>query len=121
MNEYVEILKRHVAENPPNYGSDADSILEILFTYYHECNNTDADAVKAAFEDLYQRMHGMPLREMDRIVDAVCTLCREHEKAGFVEGVKVGIGLAREFGSVGKVFGNNLRNPCQGIDTQDYL
>lgn len=97
MHEYVESLKRHVAENPPNYGDgDAHSILEMLFTYYHECNNTDTDSVKAAFENLYQRMHGMPLREMDRIVDAVCTLCREHEKAGFMEGVKVGIGLAQE-------------------------
>lgn len=96
MNEYVAILKRHVAENPPNYGSDAHSILEMLFNYYHESNNTDTDAVKAAFEDLYQRMHGMPLREMDRIVDAVCTLCREHEKTGFVEGVKVGLLLARD-------------------------
>ena len=96
MNEYTEILKRHVAENPPNYGSDANSILEMLFNYYHEYNKTDTDAVKAAFEDLYQRMHGMPLREMDRIVDAVCTLCREHEKAGFVEGVKVGLLLARD-------------------------
>ena len=102
MNEYVEILTRHVAENPPNYGSDANSILEMLFTYYHECNNTDTDAVKAAFEDLYQRMHGMPLREMDRIVDAVCALCREHEKAGLsvrllsAYGVKAGIELAQE-------------------------
>lgn len=96
MNKYVDSLKRYVAENPPNYGSDAHSILEMLFTYYHECNNTDTDAVKAAFEDLYQRMHGMPLREMDRIVDVVCTLCREHEKDGFVEGVKVGLCLGRE-------------------------
>ena len=96
MNEYVEILKRHIAENPPNYGSDANSILEMLFTYYHERNNTDTDAVKAAFEDLYQRMHGMPLREMDRIVDTVCTLCREHEKAGFTTGVTVGILLYNE-------------------------
>ena len=96
MDEYIEGLKRYVAEDPPNYGSDAHSILEMLFTYYHECNNTDTDAVKAAFEDLYQRMHGMPLREMDRIVYAVCTLCREHEKAGFVEGVKVGIMLGEE-------------------------
>ena len=96
MNECVEILKRHIAENPPNYGCDARSILEMLFTYYHECNNTDTDAVKAACEDLYQRMHGMPLREMDRIVDAVCTLCREHEKSGFMEGVKVGIILRSE-------------------------
>ena len=96
VNEYVRILKRHVAENPPNYGNDAQSILEMLFTYYHECNNTDTDAVKAAFEDLYQRMYGMPLREMDRIVDAVCTLFREHEKAGFTEGVKVGVLLGSE-------------------------
>ena len=96
MTEYVEILKRHVAENPPNYGSDAHSILEMLFSYYHESNNTDTDAVKVAFEDLYQRMHGMPLRELDRSVDAVCTLCREHEKAGFVEGMKVVIMLTED-------------------------
>jgi hypothetical protein len=38
----------------------------------------------------------MPLREMDRIVDAVCTLCREHEKAGFVEGIRVGMELSGE-------------------------
>ena len=30
MHEYIEILKRHVAENPPNYGSDAHSILEMI-------------------------------------------------------------------------------------------
>lgn len=96
MNEYLAALRKYVAEKPPNYGSDFNSILEMRLTYYHECNNTDTDAVKAAFENLYQRMHGMPLREMDRIVDAVCTLCQEHEKAGFVEGVKVGIQLEQE-------------------------
>ena len=85
MDEYVKILKRHVAENPPNYSSDAQSVLEMLYSYYYECNNSDTDAVKAAFEDLYQRMHGMP-REMDRIIAAVCTLCWEHEKARFVDG-----------------------------------
>ena len=101
MNEYIHVLKRHVAENPPNYGAgNARSILEMLYTYYHECNNTDTDAVKAAFEDLYQRMHGMHLREMDKIIDAVCTLCRENEKAGFTEGVKVGIHLAEELSCV---------------------
>lgn len=100
MNEYIRILKCHVAENPPNYGNDAHSILEMLFTYYRECNNTDTDAVKAAFEALYLRMHSMPLREMDRIVDTICTLCREHEKAGFVEGMKVGIQLRVEVDSI---------------------
>lgn len=100
MNKYMEALKRYVAENPPNYGDgDAHSVLEMLYTYYHECNNTDSDTIKAAFEDLYQRMHGMSLREMDRIVDAVCTLCREHERAGFEDGIKVGIRLEQELTS----------------------
>lgn len=96
MHEYIEVLRKYVAENPPAYGSDAHSILEMLYSYYHECNNTDTDAVKTAFDNLYQRMHGMQLREMDRIIDAVCTLCREHEKAGFTEGVKVGVLLGSE-------------------------
>ena len=97
MNRYIDALRHLVEENPPNYGDrDALSILDMLYCYYHECNNTDNDTVKAAFEDLYQRMHGMSLREMDRIVDAVCTLCREHERAGFAEGIKVGIRLEQE-------------------------
>ena len=96
MNEYIEALKRYVAEHPPNYGRDAHTILEMLYCYYHECNNADSNAVKEAFEELYQQMHGMPLREMDRIVDAVCVLCTEHERSGFIEGIKVGIGLAQE-------------------------
>lgn len=28
----------------------------------------------------------MPLREIDRIVDAIYALCRKYEKAGFAEG-----------------------------------
>ena len=101
MNEYIKTLKQYVADNPPNYGGgDARSILDMLFTYYQQCNNTDTDAVKAAFEDLYQRMHGMPLREMDRIVDVVCTLCREHEQFGLINGVKTGILLEKETQSI---------------------
>lgn len=97
VNEYIEVLKRHVADNPPNYGDgDAHSILDMLYCYYHECNNTDNDTIKTDFEDLYQRMHGMPLREIDNIIYPVCKLCRDHERSGFVEGIKVGIRLDQE-------------------------
>ena len=41
-------------------------------------------------------MNGKTLREMDQIIYPVCTLCRDHEKTGFQEGVKVGIRLAQE-------------------------
>ena len=33
---------------------------------------------------------------MDKIIDTVCDLCREHEQSGFEEGVKVGIRLKQE-------------------------
>ena len=35
-------------------------------------------------------------REMDKIIDTVCSLCRDHEKSGFVEGLKIGIRLQAE-------------------------
>ena len=49
MNEHVETLKRHIAENPPNYGSDAHSILEMLmekrliFLYYFRRRRNEND------------------------------------------------------------------------------
>ena len=45
---------------------------------------------------LYQAMNGMTLQEMDRIIYPVCTLCRNHERAGFVEGIKIGVLLQSE-------------------------
>ena len=54
------------------------------------------DKVKQDFHELYELMNGMPLREMDQIVYPVCTLCRGHERSGFIHGVKVGMRLAEE-------------------------
>ena len=56
----------------------------------------DNAAIKADFEELYHLMNGKPLQEIDEIIYAVCTLCRDHEKAGFVEGFRVGVRLERE-------------------------
>ena len=97
MNKDIEALKRYVEDNPRNYGDgDCHAILDMLYYRFSECNRLDNDEIKAAFSDLYQQMHGMSLRDMDRVIDVVCTLCREHEKAGFTEGVVVGISLAEE-------------------------
>lgn len=41
-------------------------------------------------------MNGMTIWDMDKVIYPVCKLCRDHEKAGFFEGVKVGIHLATE-------------------------
>lgn len=36
MNEYVAALRKYATDNPPNYGSDAHSILDMPYCYYHE-------------------------------------------------------------------------------------
>ena len=91
----AECLYEYLAKHPPDYG-DAHSILEMLYCRYNECNSLDTEEIKADFEKLYQQMNGMPLREMDRIVDAVCALCRDHQRSGFFDGIKVGLLLWQE-------------------------
>ena len=95
MNPYIEKLEQQIADNPPNFG-DADSVLGLLYECFNENNPYDNEQIKADFEMLYRRMNGMPLREMDRIVYPVCRLCRDHDRSGFVEGIKIGIRLAHE-------------------------
>lgn len=95
MNPYIEKLKQQIKEYPPDLG-DGNPILTLLYEAYNEVNNLDDGQIRADFDVLYQAMNGMNLQEMDRIIYPVCTLCRAHEKAGFVEGVKVGALLQSE-------------------------
>lgn len=95
MNPHIENLKRQLAENLPSFG-DGDSILTMLYESYSDANRMDDDRIKTDFHELYQAMNGMPLREMDRITDPVCALCRDHERTVFVEGIKIGILLHLE-------------------------
>lgn len=97
MDQWYRFLLNFVRDHPPDYGDgNAQSILEILYGCYNQCNRMDTVAIKDGFEKLYAEMAGMPLRDMDDIIYTTCTLCREHQKSGFVAGVKVGIRLAEE-------------------------
>ena len=95
MKELVEKLKHRVAENPSNYG-DADSVLGLLYECFNENNPYDNDQIKSDFEELYLQMNGMSLRDMDKIIYPVCKLCRDHEKSGFIEGIKIGFHIVEE-------------------------
>ena len=95
MPDFYEILKSHIESDPPSFG-DGDSVLSMLYEAFSEANPMDDGQLKQDFNDLYQVMNGMPLREMDKIVYPVCTLCRDHQRSGFIDGVRVGIKLKQE-------------------------
>lgn len=95
MENIIEVLKQHVSGNMPNF-EDGDSVLSLLYEAYSENNRLDDTQTKSDFEELYRQMSGMDLREMDQIIYPVCALCRDHERTGFVEGIKLGYLLAQE-------------------------
>ena len=95
MNSFFKKLKQQIAEHPPDLG-DGNSILTLLYEAYNQVNNLDDEQIRGDFDALYQAMNGMELREMDKIIYPVCKLCRDHERSGFIEGVKIGIRLRNE-------------------------
>ena len=97
MDNFYDVLKRITADHRPNFG-DGESVLSLLYEAYSDYNRLDDEKVTKGFEELYRKMNGMELREMDKIIYPVCMLCREHERSGFVEGIKIGIMLAHELG-----------------------
>ena len=95
MKGYFEIFKAALTEHPPNNGDGhAETILEMLYCHYNEFHRMDTVEIKENLEELYRQMNGIPLREMDGIIDTVGALCRDYEKTGFIEGAKMGIRLA---------------------------
>lgn len=95
MEEFNRILQAYVSTKDLNLG-DGESVLTLLYEAYAECNKMDDGTIKEDFDELYRLMNGMPLREIDKIIYPVCTLCRDHQKSGFVDGIKVGIQLQKE-------------------------
>ena len=71
MKKFYDVLSRYVSENQPNFGN-GDSVLTMLYEAYSDCN------------------------QMDRILDPVCSLCRSHERTGFIAGVRMGFILHKE-------------------------
>ena len=95
MKHFYDVLKQIVSDHQPNFG-DGECVLTMLYEAYSECNRLDDTQIKDDFHNLYRLMNGMELREMDKIIYPVCRLCRDHERAGFMEGIKIGIRLEQE-------------------------
>ena len=98
MEAYIRALETYAASRKLNLG-DGGSVLSLLYEAYGDVNRIDDDQIKADFGELYRLLNGMPLREMDWIINPVCTLCRDHERNGFVHGVLVGVRLSQEIQS----------------------
>ena len=92
---YVKALMAYARKEPTDYGQ-GESVLTMLYECYSDSNRMDDERIRADFKELYAQMNGMTIQEMDRVVYPVCSLCRDHQRVGFVEGMKIGLLLAGE-------------------------
>ena len=95
METYFENLREHILEKHPDV-SDSESVLEMIYECYAQLNRMDNETIRKDFDELYQAMHGHSLREIDKVIYTVCLLCRNHEKSGSINGIRIGIRLEDE-------------------------
>ena len=95
MERYIQALQEYAQSHKSDFG-DGESVLTLLYEAYSDNNRMDNAQIKADFKELYRRLEGKDLREMDQILDPVCILCRDHEQAGFIAGIMVGMKLEQE-------------------------
>ena len=97
MKKYLAALQAQEATQQAPLCADADTVLELLYnTYYEHVCTDDTDEIKQAFDELYHSMTGKTLKEKDKIIDTVCSLCRLHQQTGFIDGIRLGLQLAQE-------------------------
>ena len=95
MKNFFDVLNQYISENQPNFG-DGSSVLTMLYEAYSDYNRLDDERVTKGFEELYRQMNGMALPDMDKIIYPVCKLSRDHERSGFIEGIRIGLMLYHE-------------------------
>lgn len=93
--DYLTVLDKHIASHPLKLG-DGESVLALLYESYEDLQGCSSGQIKEDFHELYHLLNEVPLTELDRIINPVCTLCRDHEQSGFIHGVQVGVRLAQE-------------------------
>jgi len=97
MNSYVEKLKSYLLEQTPDYGySDASSLLEMLYYYYTTANPINSESIRDHFKGLDHILTPLSWEENNAVFDLTCTLCAEHERRAFLEGIHVGVRLITE-------------------------
>ena len=73
-----------------------ESVLDTLYQCYLDQHPTDTEEISSRFSSLADILEKLPLKEHDQVWDLTCTLCTEHEKAGFLEGVRTGAAMVWE-------------------------
>ena len=73
-----------------------ETVLDILYQCFCERHPMDTEEIDSQFASLADILGKLTLNEHDQVWNITCALCIEHEKTGFLEGLRTGFALAEE-------------------------
>ena len=76
--------------------AETDSVLEALYWLCSESESFQNPNLRSDYEQLCSILEQFPEEQSTRITDLIYHLCKEHEKVGFVVGVRVGNLISKE-------------------------
>ena len=104
MKQLKGILTEYLSDHPIDFGtSDAETILDFLYTAYSEAHESDPPETKALFAQLGEYLEKLPLETNNAMFFIIVKLCTEHERRGFTEGIRWGMQIAAETQGTGGV------------------
>ena len=93
----IKDLRQYLSNHEPNYGSgDIQSLTELLYWYYTECNPIDSGEIRTKFDKIYECTRNLSRKEENAIIDTANELCAEYERLAFAEGFHAGLRLMVE-------------------------
>lgn len=94
---YTDLIRNYLTGYAPNYGDpDIHSLLEHLWRSYTDYDPINNEKIKNFFLSLEPIFEVLPPNDSDRLCDTVVSLCLEHERLAFLEGLRVGSQLMLE-------------------------
>ena len=96
ISEYMSVLKQLLEETPVTIPCGAENLLSLLYDAYFETQGSSSQTIKDGYKSLYDYIQKLSANDKDTVIDLVSTLCMEHERSGFTEGVKLGFQLKKE-------------------------
>lgn len=94
MNPYIQTLLTHLSErNPQACDVSGEDLLEQLWFCYIEKMTVEPQAIRAAFREIDDALHLLPMKDANRICELTCSLCYLHQQSAFLDGVTLGAQL----------------------------
>ena len=96
MNPSIQYLKEQFSADYSEYGRDIHSPSDLLYRSYRERQVPDTEAISREFGQLNAVLGKLTRKEPDQVWTTVCNLCIECDKEAFLNGLRIGAGLALE-------------------------